>query len=920
MRLRFCNSFPARLLAALVMLPALTAVSTPARGQVPSSAKAAAVIDPSDLFWQAYLNRRDSEKLEASGNFTEALNKLELSRKLVESVGTYYPNWKPDMVKGRIAITRETIARLQPKADAQRNKEQHAIAELEGGTRIAGRIGEPTGNTTGTSIASPQPSSAPSIQPLDAERLATLQSEVSRLRSQLDKTQQNDNEISRLRAQLARAQRDSAEATRLRQQLAEAQRDTIEASRLREQLANIQHDNAEAARLREQLAKAQKSESEAAHLREQLAKARQDSEEATRLRQQLADAQRDTIEASRLREQLAKLQNGSLEASKNQSRINDLAAQRDQTQAQLNKAEADLEALRARLATAPVQSEMDQLNQRIQSLEKEREAMAMALSQSRGEHTQALARADILQADLNNLRQKAAELQRNLDVQTKTSGEVVAGQRAQLKQLQDALKAKDADLAKASTQITGLQKQLEESQAAFTQLRGERDSLARERDQMSALLKLNEAGRIQQLIEQNMTLAKNLREANEKVERLNIDNNSTKDDLNGARRDLAIAKANINRLQRENHDQDKHIEELNQRLKQEQGTLAKGEGADPAELQVLREIVKKQLRVQERRRQAKDLLVEAVKNLGKKDETIGRAIELFNGGEVTLTPEEQKLVAGGGADVEFVSPFARDRKAVESSTTDLNDELNSYDRAAKKAFAAGRFLPAKELYTMIVDAHPGHTAALCKLGVVQLRIDDPAAAADAFRRAAELDANNPYAHRMLGYALFKLGQYPDSEASLQRAVELSPTDAKAHVLLGNLALQQNRLPAAENEYKAACSADPTLGDALYNLALLCIRGHRIEEAKNYYQQALDAGALPDLKLEQRLDEAKPEPITATKQNPEAPEPSDTSSPKQAKPAEHKDTKPSPAKQPQTAGRKNDTAGQKTLPPMPAKPH
>ena len=57
---------------------------------------------------------------------------------------------------------------------------------------------------------------------------------------------------------------------------------------------------------------------------------------------------------------------------------------------------------------------------------------------------------------------------------------------------------------------------------------------------MAALLKLNEAGRINELIEQNVGFAKNLREANEKVERLNIDNNATKDDVIDALRDLGV--------------------------------------------------------------------------------------------------------------------------------------------------------------------------------------------------------------------------------------------------------------------------------------------------------------------------------------------------------------------------------------------
>src|SRR6185503_16018853 len=104
---------------------------------------------------------------------------------------------------------------------------------------------------------------------------------------------------------------------------------------------------------------------------------------------------------------------------------------------------------------------------------------------------------------------------------------------------------------------------------AFSQLQGERDSLIREREQMSALLKLNEAGRIQQLIEQNMGLARQLRDANTKVENLNLDNNATKDELTDALRDFAIAKSQINKLQREKREQDQQIAELGKRLKDE---------------------------------------------------------------------------------------------------------------------------------------------------------------------------------------------------------------------------------------------------------------------------------------------------------------------------------------------------------------
>ncbi|NQW99082.1 hypothetical protein HQ447_00380, partial [bacterium] len=65
----------------------------------------------------------------------------------------------------------------------------------------------------------------------------------------------------------------------------------------------------------------------------------------------------------------------------------DLARQRDANRSQLNAAENDVQALRARLAASPVETGMKSLNQRIAGLEQEREAMAMALNQSRSAHT-----------------------------------------------------------------------------------------------------------------------------------------------------------------------------------------------------------------------------------------------------------------------------------------------------------------------------------------------------------------------------------------------------------------------------------------------------------------------------------------------------------------------------------------------------
>ena len=566
----------------------------------------------------------------------------------------------------------------------------------------------------------------------------------------------------------------------------------------------------------------------------------------------LADAE---AEVNRLRDLSKSSITPDANPSRNESRIRDMARQRDAAESQLRTAETNLQSLRKNLATKPMENEMKELNQRIGNLEQEREAMGMALRQSRTEHTEALAKIATLTADLQVMQQKYSNLDRDLKAERKVANDVVIGQRSQLKALEKQLAAKDAELGKANETISSLRKQLEESDASFAQIRNERDSLLQERDQMKALLKLNEDGRIQDLIQQNMGLAKSLRESSEKVEILNRDNNSSKDLLTEALRDLAMTKSQINRLHQEKRDQDSRLAELEKRLKSEETALSQGQGsADPAEVEVLREIIRKQIRVQERRRQARDLLVDAVKDMGSKDERIAQAIKLFDGQEIPLTPDEERLVAGEKVDGVFISPILQDRAAVDKNTTALNRDITVYERTAEKSFAAGRYGPTRELFQMIVEQHPGHVPALCKLGVVDLKMNDPVAAVDTFRRAVELDANNPYAHRMLGLAFYTTGDYLAAQQSTKEAVALSPDDAPGQTLLGAISEALGRLGEAEACYKAAISADPMPSDPYYNLARLCAKDKRYDEARKYYQQALERGALPDPKLEKRLEQ------------------------------------------------------------------
>ncbi|MGJ8644302.1 MAG: tetratricopeptide repeat protein [Luteolibacter sp.] len=747
-------------------------------GSLNAQAPADPQFDPSDVYFQAYMEIRAGEQLEKDGDFVGALRKFDNGAKLFESVARYYPDWKQGMVNNRRELTARAMDVVRQKAGEQIQKDRGVIAELEGGQKMGV---DPRDQREGSFEVAPLPESNPPEKMGLADRNPTP-------------APRNDPEpIKPLEVRPVRP---------LSPNVLDV--DPLQAKRLKDAEAEI----------------------------------------------------------ARLKDLISRSDPRSQEAMRNASRVDDMRKQTEILQRKLRAAEGDARSLRAQMAAAPVRGEVEALNRQIEQLDQEREAMAKALRSSRGDHTDALAKIEILSADMEimqqqakDLRQKEANLERDLKKEREVANDVVAGQRRQIEGLEKALKEKSSQLLKANEQIAGLKLELDESQAAFAELREERDSLLVEKEQMTALLKLNEEGRMEQLIEQNMGLAKSLREANEKVERMNLDNNATKDDVVAALRDLAMAKSQINRLKQEKEAQDKRLEELTKRLENEESALADGMvEADPEEVEMLREVIKRQLLVQERRRQARELLVEAAKDLGRDDERLNEAIEIFSGAEIALTPEEQKLVADQQVDGEFVSPFAQDRATVNSATNNLNLELASYDRAATKAYLAGRYLPTRELYEMMVEEHPGHVPALCKLGVVQMKLDEPMAAAESFQKAIELDEGNAYAYRMLGFATMRMGDIGAAERLVKKSVDMAPTDAKSSSLLGVLYIKLGEYDEAESSFKAAISADPLPSEPYFNLAMLCVKSGRLEEARQYYHDALERGAVPDAGLEQKFND------------------------------------------------------------------
>jgi tetratricopeptide (TPR) repeat protein len=545
--------------------------------------------------------------------------------------------------------------------------------------------------------------------------------------------------------------------------------------------------------------------------------------------------------------------------SQYRSELQKARSARDANSVRLREALRQLEMERDRVARAPISGQLAEINRRITKVEGERNAMFKALQESRAQHEKALSQLASAREESSEAQKRAADLEEVVNIQQSASKEVVEGLRRQMKEMKAALVEKDRSYVALEARTAQLDKQLGEAKDQIRDLRGERDALLVERDQMSALLKLNESERVQLLIKQNMDMGRKLNTARERLKTLHSDNNTTKDQLIEAKRDLAQAKGRLIDFQRENASQKSRLEAMEQRLRaagvELQDELADGKVGPKVreEMEMLRDIISRQLRIQEHRKSAKNAVMAEIRKIGQQQGPLVDNIQGLFDQELQLTAEESRLIAEFKVDDEFIFDDRPKEQEVADASRSLQQSISIKDQLARRAFANGRFLAAREVFESILDQHPGHVETMLNLGVVHVKNEDLPLALSSFNDALVIRGDNlPFAHFMLGVCHYRLSNLDNSKQSLERAVDLDNNNAKAHVFLGNVAGREERDDDAEAHFRTAIEIDPTLSDPYYNLAVIYLRKGLKNEALELYQEALKRGADPNLEFEASL--------------------------------------------------------------------
>jgi len=538
-------------------------------------------------------------------------------------------------------------------------------------------------------------------------------------------------------------------------------------------------------------------------------------------------------------------------------KLSKMPNQRSADAASLRQSIDRLEKKRSKLSSAPLTDQVAHLNAEITKLRRERDAMEVSRDQALSAQRKTLRELEATQRALAISRKKEKELLATIEEQGKVNNRVIKGQQDQMDELRAEMAEKDKLLAKAHAKIKDLGIQLEQSHSMVNELKEERQDLLKERDQMAALLKMNDGDRIQQLITQNVGLSKELIEARKTLELVNDDSNATKNQVIKAKVALEMAKSKILSLQKENKASELRLSNLEKRLKLAQSDLLAGNSGTSTPLQrqeaeLLREVVKR-LQVQiKAQKKTGELLVAQAKRMGVKDEAWSQAVDQLTEAYTPTLEDIEAEAALSHSVTNRISTTPAERLAAQANLQRLTRDLN---RVAHRLFAKKDFQAARGNLELIIEEDPGAWPSMVNLGIVQNRLGDPAEAAKHFRQAILVAGEQkvPYAHFLLGDAYYKTELYPDAKSELQSSLAMEPENAKAHVILGNIAGRSGDYENAEFHFKEAINIDPDLHEPHKNLAVLRYRENKLNDAKIHYRDALRLGAPSDLALEEALD-------------------------------------------------------------------
>ena len=454
------------------------------------------------------------------------------------------------------------------------------------------------------------------------------------------------------------------------------------------------------------------------------------------------------------------------------------------------------------------------------------------------------------------------QLQEQVKSERAAGNKVVDSLSQQLAEMEARYHASEQARKDAEARVAELETTLSQTQEELARVTRERDALKAENEQLRAIVELNSPEKTKALLDQNLTLERQLKEAQARVKELEAQISGAGDQhavlteqLNQARAETGRLRDEMSGIYEENMGYRRRVSELSERLNNLEADLNSREQQqplDPAlleENQLLRDVIAKQRRTLDLQEEGRQLLIDTYKQIKDQDPATLTALQkLDEQSSLDLTDAEKRLIET----VKKAPPVPENAEALATQAVRESLELETLANLAAKAFAKGRYTAAEQLYRTLNDSQPDHVAGLVNLGTILLYRNNGEEAVEFFHRASRLAPDLAISYYLAGICYYRMDRLEEAQRMFARTIELDPANAEAFFYLANIEGINSQYEVALNHFAAAVKLKPELGDAHYNMARLYAETNKIPEAARAYDRAIKHGAEPDPEFENFL--------------------------------------------------------------------
>src|SRR5882762_8132725 len=153
----------------------------------------------------------------------------------------------------------------------------------------------------------------------------------------------------------------------------------------------------------------------------------------------------------------------------------------------------------------------------------------------------------------------------------------------------------------------------------------------------------------------------------------------------------------------------------------------------------------------------------------------------------------------------------------QSTSQPKEDLLAALLQQATEAIDKNDFSAALDPLQKFIAERPGEPYAHLNLGLV-LMDSDPGGAAEAFRRAADLQPTESRPRYLAGLSLEHAGTFTEAIDQYRAALVISPKDYECHFALGRALLRTNEASGAEEQFREAIATHGDSAPARLGLA------------------------------------------------------------------------------------------------------